>query len=96
MARSGVPAGVAPCLFTGGRARDSVGLDAAGRVANLAGRIRYSERAGPPAGTPVVLLDDVVTTGATLLASVAALRMRGIVVTGLLAVAAAAPWRSVR
>ena len=96
MARAGVPAGVAPCLFTAGRARDSVGLDAAGRVANLAGRIRYLERAGPPAGMPVLLLDDVVTTGATLLASVAALRLHGIAVTGLLAVAAAAPWRSVR
>jgi predicted amidophosphoribosyltransferase len=96
MARAGVAAGVAPCLHTGGGARDSVGLDAVGRVANLTGRIRFRERAGPPGGTPVVLVDDVVTTGATLLASVAALRARGIEVTGLLALAAAAPWRSVR
>jgi predicted amidophosphoribosyltransferase len=96
MARSGVPAGVAPCLHTGARARDSVGLDASGRVANLAGRIRFRQRAGPPAGAPVVLLDDVVTTGATLLASVAALAANGIEVTGLLALAAAAPWRSYR
>ena len=96
MARAGLAAGVAPCLHTGGRARDSVGLDAAGRVANLAGRIRFEERAGPPRGSPVVLVDDVVTTGATLLASVASLRSHGIEVTGLLALAAAAPWRSVR
>jgi predicted amidophosphoribosyltransferase len=96
MARAGVGADVAPCLYTGGWARDSVGLDAAGRVANLAGRIRFRERAGPPAGRPIVLVDDVVTTGATLLASVRALRARDIQVSGLLALAAAAPWRSVR
>ena len=96
MAAAGVAAGVAPCLHTGGRARDSVGLDAAGRVANLAGRIRFSDSAGPPGGAPVVLVDDVVTTGATLLASVTALRAQGVEVTGLLALAAAAPWRSVR
>lgn len=96
MARAGVPAGVAPCLYTGGLARDSVGLDAAGRVANLAGRIKFRERAGPPGGSAVVLVDDVVTTGATLLASAAALEVEGIKVTGLLALAAAAPWRSVR
>jgi predicted amidophosphoribosyltransferase len=96
MARVGVAAGVAPCLYTGGRARDSVGLDAGDRVANLAGRIRFRERAGPPRGSPVVLVDDVVTTGATLLASVTALRASGIEVTGLLALAAAAPWRSYR
>lgn len=96
MARAGVAAGVAPCLHTGGRARDSVGLDAAGRVANLAGRIRFRERAGPPGGAAVVLVDDVVTTGATLLASVAALHAQGIEVAGLLALSAAAPWRSVR
>lgn len=96
MAGAGICAGVAPCLHTGGRARDSVGLDAAGRAANLAGRIRFRGCAGPPVGVPVVLVDDVVTTGATLLASMAALQIQGIQVVGLLALAAAAPWRSAR
>jgi predicted amidophosphoribosyltransferase len=50
------------------RARDSVGLDAAQRAANLAGRVRVLPAALPrtgPAGC-VLLVDDVVTTGATL------------------------------
>ena len=96
MAEAGIAAGVAPCLHTGGRARDSVGLDATARVANLAGRIRFRERAGPPGGAAVVLVDDVVTTGATLVASVAALQGQGVEVAGLLALAAAAPWRPAR
>ena len=96
MAGQGAVAGVAPCLFTRGSARDSVGLDAVGRSANLAGRIGYRQRAAPPAGAGVVLLDDVVTTGATLLASVRALSGMDIEVVAALAVATAAPWRTTR
>jgi predicted amidophosphoribosyltransferase len=47
------------------RALDSVGLDAEQRAANLAGRVRVRPAALPGAGA-VVLVDDVVTTGATL------------------------------
>ncbi len=47
------------------RARDSVGLDAEQRAANLAGRVRVRPAALPAAGS-VLLVDDVVTTGATL------------------------------
>src|SRR5664279_505052 len=46
-AAGGHPTGVAPCLVTAGGARDSVGLDAAARAANLAGRVRWV-----PAGVP--------------------------------------------
>ena len=49
-----------------GRAvRDSAGLDAAQRRANLAGRFRALPVVVPP-GSRVVLVDDVVTSGATL------------------------------
>src|ERR1700712_3228179 len=78
MAAYGVFAGVSPCLYTAGRAQDSVGLDAAGRAANLAGRVRLRRSATPPVGARVVLLDDVLTTGSTSLASIRALGDAGI------------------
>lgn len=57
---------VARALALARRTRDSVGLDAAERAANLAGRLRVRHGALPPPGSRVLLLDDVVTTGATL------------------------------
>lgn len=96
LAGSGIPVGVAPCLVTSGKARDSVGLGASARVANLAGRVRFRRSAAPPAGARVVLLDDVVTTGATFVAAVRVLAEHGIEVTEALAVATAAPWLTVR
>jgi predicted amidophosphoribosyltransferase len=77
LARSGHPAGVAPALRFGAGVRDSVGLDRAARAANLAGRVRFREPAAPPVGARVVLLDDVVTTGATAAACVRELRRAG-------------------
>jgi predicted amidophosphoribosyltransferase len=66
LARSDPRLRVAPALALGRRARDSVGLDAAARAANLAGRLRVRPASLPPAGAAVLLVDDVVTTGATL------------------------------
>ena len=65
LARSESRYRVAPALRLGRRARDSVGLDAAARAANLAGRLRVDARALPPLDASVILVDDVVTTGAT-------------------------------
>jgi predicted amidophosphoribosyltransferase len=63
---AGVPARTMRLLGRAGgrRVRDSAGLDAAQRRANLAGRFRV--RALPPPGSRLVLVDDVVTSGATL------------------------------
>lgn len=64
---------VAPALRLARHARDSVGLDAGQRRANLAGRLRVRSEALPPAGAPVLLVDDVVTTRTTLAACASAL-----------------------
>lgn len=96
LAQSGIVAGVAPCLYTLGRAKDSVGLDAVGRAANLSGRICFRTSGAPPEGAAVVLLDDVLTTGATVVAAVRALALVGIDVICGLAVATVAPWRADR
>jgi predicted amidophosphoribosyltransferase len=78
LAGSGTAAAVAPALRLSGGVRDSVGLDAAARAANLAGRVRPRRSGLPPAGTGVVLIDDVLTTGATVTESIAALRLAGL------------------
>jgi predicted amidophosphoribosyltransferase len=62
-----LPAGqatVTPVLTLSGRARDSVGLSPTARETNLRGRIHCV--APPP--RHAVLLDDVITTGATAIA----------------------------
>jgi predicted amidophosphoribosyltransferase len=73
LTRAGHRASVAPVLRLSGRARDSVGLDQDERAANLHGRLRCAG----PAPQDAVLLDDVITTGATATACTAALRRGG-------------------
>jgi predicted amidophosphoribosyltransferase len=85
LAETGRAAAVAPALRLDRRARDSVGLDAEGRAANLRGRLRFLPAGAPPVGTPVVLLDDVITTGATAAACTSVLARAGIPVAAVLA-----------
>ncbi|RSN65778.1 amidophosphoribosyltransferase [Amycolatopsis sp. WAC 04182] len=82
----GKSATVAPVLRLGSGARDAVGLSRAERVSNLDGRLRLV-----PGGRPdkVVLLDDVITTGATAAACTRFLDISGIHVSAVVALAAA-------
>jgi predicted amidophosphoribosyltransferase len=63
--------------------KDSVGLSAAARQRNVAGRVRLRR----PVDGDVVLIDDVVTTGATASESIRVLQTAGAHVVAVLAIA---------
>lgn len=90
----GARVGVAPLLRTSMWARDSAGLSARSRVDNLdhavAVRLGARRRIAPTRpGTAVVLVDDVLTTGATACESIAVLAGIGVRVDAVLVVAGA-------
>ncbi len=75
----GVDARLTPGLRQRRRIADQVGLDASARAANLAGALVAGHRLGPALeNLPVLLLDDVLTTGATLAEAARALRAVGV------------------
>lgn len=78
---------VAPALRLGGAVRDSVGLTSSARQRNIAGRVRLTSASRQLAAGEVLLVDDVLTTGATARESVGALAAAGVRVTAVLAVA---------
>jgi predicted amidophosphoribosyltransferase len=63
--------------------RDSVGLSGADRQRNIAGRVKVTK----PVSGEVLVVDDIVTTGATTSESVRVLRIAGAQVAGVLAIA---------
>ncbi len=69
-------------------ARDSAGLSSAARERNIAGRVLLTRRRLPPGGE-LLLVDDIVTTGATARESVRVLQAAGARVSAVLALAAA-------
>jgi predicted amidophosphoribosyltransferase len=77
---------VVPALRMKALARDSVGLRPAARERNIAGRVLLRGRAP---STEVVIVDDIVTTGATASESVRVLRSAGVRVAAVLAIAVA-------
>jgi predicted amidophosphoribosyltransferase len=78
---------VARLLRQGRRVADQSGLDALARARNLEGALRVRGRPGST-GLPVVVVDDLVTTGASLAEAARALDGCGFVVLGAAVVAA--------
>lgn len=74
---------VVPALRTKALVRDSVGLTTTAREHNLRGRVRLTR----PVTGPVVLVDDIITTGATAREAVRTLRTAGAQVTAVLTLA---------
>lgn len=75
---------VAAVLRTTALVRDSVGLGSAARERNITGRVRLI---GPVPAGEVLLVDDVLTTGATVREAVRVLRTRGAAVSAVLTLA---------
>lgn len=78
LAESGWQASVADCLAMVSGVRDSTGLTPAQRVRNLSGGLSVRHRLLPPGDGWVVLIDDVITTGATVAGCVGELDGAGV------------------
>lgn len=89
LARAAGAGAVVPALTHVRRVRDSAGLSALDRAHNLAGAFAVMPAARPAvASRTVIVVDDVVTTGATLAEAAQALRAAGAVVPAAAVVAA--------
>jgi predicted amidophosphoribosyltransferase len=86
--RSGVPARAAPVLRQRRPVADQSGLTAAARLANLSGAVVAAAGSAPLlAAAPVVLVDDLMTTGASLSVAAYAVTVAGGRVAGAAVVA---------
>lgn len=82
---------IRPALVASRRVADQAGLNSVERAGNVRGAYVVARRwTGDVAGRTVLLVDDVVTTGATLCEGARALRSAGAEVVGAAVVAATA------
>ncbi|MBA8825051.1 putative amidophosphoribosyltransferase [Saccharopolyspora lacisalsi] len=88
LAAAGWSCSLADCLVLARGARDSVGLTPAERTRNLAGRVRLRSGRLPSARSSLVLIDDVITTGATATSCLRALETAELRVTAVLGLTA--------
>lgn len=89
LATRGFLATSAQCLALTRGTRDAVGLTGPQRQANLAGHLRFRPSVRPPPDAQVILLDDVITTGATAAACLRELAVQGAPAVAVLALLAA-------
>lgn len=90
LAGAGWSARVADCLVTESGAVDSAELAPAERMGNLSGRVRARPADLPPTDPPVLLIDDVITSGATAAVCARVLADVGIGVAAVLSLTATA------
>ena len=88
LADAGVRCHVASLLRVGRQVLDQSGLDQAARQANLAAAFTARGLPDATAGCPVILVDDIVTTGSTLVEMARAVAATGTTVLGCAVVAA--------
>ena len=88
LARQATGASVLNCLVLSVATKDQVGLSGDERKANLAGSMSLNQRVD---GKPCLLVDDICTTGATLIEAWRALSIGGANVLGALVVAESKP-----
>lgn len=81
---------VADCLAMRRGVRDSAGLDSAGRMRNLAGGVLLRTGRVPPRRCSIVLVDDVITTAATVASCLAALESADLEAAGVIGLTATA------
>ncbi|HEX3824981.1 MAG TPA: phosphoribosyltransferase family protein [Mycobacteriales bacterium] len=80
---------VVPALRQGRQVADSSGLSAPERATNLAGALRIQRtRSAALLGAPVVIVDDLITTGATVAEAARVLRAEGNIVIAAATIAA--------
>jgi predicted amidophosphoribosyltransferase len=84
--RRGLDVTVCAALRPARAVRDQSGLSATDRAANLAGALRAVR--GTPTGAPIVVVDDIITTGASASEAVRALRVAGATPVAIATVAA--------
>jgi predicted amidophosphoribosyltransferase len=82
LARRAAGAGYRELLKSSRVRLDQVGLSPSGRVKNLEGAFRADLRGFHDRARPVVLVDDVLTSGATMAEAIACLRANGVEVGG--------------
>ncbi|MBB5074733.1 ComF family protein [Nonomuraea endophytica] len=88
MRAAGVRAALVPALAQARRVADQAGLSATERAANLRSSLRVTGRLRGAPGASAVLVDDIVTTGATLAEAARALRSAGAEVVAAVTIAA--------